>query len=86
MKKILLSLLLVGSIGSMCTACTTSTPPPHVHNYGNWEIVVKPTCTEDGVREKTCDGCGDKIRESIPKTNHNFVDGICTECGEKEPK
>ncbi|WP_294449425.1 leucine-rich repeat protein [uncultured Ruminococcus sp.] len=33
-------------------------------------ITQEPTCTEDGVKTKTCANCNDKITESIPKTGH----------------
>ncbi len=42
------------------------------------------TCTEEGYTgDKVCKHCGDTVKgETIPVTAHNFVDGICTACGE----
>lgn len=50
------------------------------HNFGDWEIVKEPTCTEEGLRERTCSVCGDKESEKIA-TEHSFgEDGVCTNC------
>lgn len=56
----------------------------HEHKYGEYEITTAPTCTEEGVRSRTCSDCGEVATEPIPAQGHNFVDGSCTECGEKE--
>ena len=46
-------------------------------------ITKEPTCTEAGEKTYTCD-CGDSYTEVIPVKGHNFEDGACTDCGEKE--
>ena len=40
------------------------------------------TCTEVGYITYTCE-CGDTYTEETPVIDHNFVDGVCTGCGEK---
>lgn len=53
--------------------------PDHKHDYK--EIVIKePTCTETGEKKYTC-SCGDSYTEEIPVTDHDYVDGVCNECG-----
>lgn len=61
----------------------------HVHNYnGGVVIIERPTCTEDGIMELTCD-CGYTYTAPIPATEHKFTDYIsnndatCTEDGTK---
>lgn len=54
----------------------------HKHNYVT-TITKEPTCTEAGEKTYTCD-CGDSYTEVIPVKGHNFEDGACTDCGEKE--
>ena len=50
------------------------------HNFGDWEIVKEPTCTEEGLKERICSVCGDKESEKIA-TEHSFgEDGVCTNC------
>lgn len=58
-------------------------PGDHVHDY-TVAITKEPTCTEDGEKTYTCE-CGDSYTEVIPKLGHNYVDGTCTNCGEKDP-
>lgn len=60
------------------------TPSAHTHSYTE-EIIKEATCGEAGSKKLTC-SCGDVKTEEIPATgNHNYVDGICSECGGKEP-
>lgn len=60
-----------------------TSPGDHVHDY-TVVITKEPTCTEDGEKTYTCE-CGDSYTEVIPKLGHNYVDGSCTNCGEKDP-
>ncbi len=46
--------------------------------------VTEPTCTEDGCMTYTCED-GGSYTVVIPATGHNYVDGVCTVCGAKEP-
>ena len=55
----------------------------HKHEYGDWTISKAATCTETGQRTRKCE-CGEEQTETIPATGHNFVDGICTDCGAKQ--
>ena len=46
---------------------------------------VDATCTEAGSTTVTCDDCGKTVStEEIAALGHNYVDGVCTECGKKE--
>ncbi len=54
----------------------------HKHNYVT-TITKEPTCTETGEKTFTCD-CGDSYTEEIPAKGHNFENGECTDCHEKE--
>ena len=60
---------------------------PHVHTEET--IPGKDaTCTEPGLTEGVkCPVCGEILvpQEEIPATGHNFVDGSCGICGEKDP-
>ena len=55
-----------------------------VHAYGDWKIVSEATCTQNGTKERICSKCNDKETATIPAVGHNFVNGICTDCGAKE--
>lgn len=59
----------------------------HIHNYGEWEIVIDPNCTEAGLRERYCN-CGDKQIGQIAALGHNIVEvganeADCTHKGNK---
>ena len=60
---------------------------PHVHTEET--IPGKDaTCTEPGLTEGVkCPVCGEILvpQEEIPAAGHNFVDGSCGICGEKDP-
>ena len=49
------------------------------------EHYIAPTCTEDGLIYRQCSVCGawDTVGEIIPATGHNYVDGVCTNCGKQ---
>lgn len=55
---------------------------PHVHVYGDWVTTKAPSCTETGTRSCNCE-CGDTKTEEIPKTDHDYVNGVCTGCGKQ---
>lgn len=84
----------VGSESIHCTVCgaikedSVREIPMTEHSWNEEYTVDKEaTCTETGSESIHCSVCGaikeDSIRE-IEKIPHNFVDGICTVCGEEE--
>ena len=44
-----------------------------------------PTCTESAIIEYGCMLCGHSWSKTEPPLGHEFKDGVCTRCGEKEP-
>ena len=73
----------------------------HTHEYGEWTVTTPATCTEDGVKSRTC-ACGETETQVIPATGHSFgkwtvttpatctEDGVesrtCAACGEIETR
>ena len=73
----------------------------HTHEYGEWTVTTPATCTEDGVKSRTC-VCGATETRSIDATGHSFgewtvttpatctEDGVesrtCSACGETETR
>lgn len=99
MKKVFIGtlictlLLILISCGD---STTTSDDGKHTHDYGEWKIVQKATCTEDGLKEKVC-SCGKKKTKEIEKGQTIVLDAAvapscstegmsegshCTVCGE----
>ena len=48
------------------------------HKYGDWVVTNAPTCAENGSKYKECSVCGDKVEESISKTNEHSYFEIVT--------
>ena len=42
------------------------------HQWGDWEITIEPTCTEEGMKALTCSACGRQITETIEALDHFF--------------
>lgn len=56
------------------------------HSYV-FSYTVQPTCTGEGYDVYICStpGCGaTEHRNTVPAKGHNFVSGVCTECGASE--
>ena len=77
-----------GSKKRTCTVCGVeeieTIPATGVHTYGEWQVTKQATCTADGTKTKTCTGCGATQSQVIAKLGHNFVNRVCTRCGEKQ--
>lgn len=61
--------------GATVDPTTGTTEPPtsnateHIHLFGEWEVVAEPTCTNIGVKQRTCP-CGETETEEISATGH----------------
>jgi len=72
-----------------CTVCGDSYVADYVealgHKFGEWYEETAATCTEDGVSKRDCEHCGHSESKVVPALGHDYVDGYCTRCGEKDP-
>ena len=77
-----------GSKKRTCTVCgveeVETIAATGEHTYGEWQVTKQATCTADGTKTKTCTGCGATQSQVIAKLGHNFVNRVCTRCGEKQ--
>ncbi|MBO4572140.1 MAG: hypothetical protein J5762_00005 [Clostridia bacterium] len=53
----------------------------HVHVAGEWTVTTPAGCTTDGLRTSECTLCGAPMTEKIAMLGHDYVDGVCTRCG-----
>ena len=55
------------------------------HNYTE-SVETPASCDENGSLRYTCSRCGAyfTVKDAIPATGHNFVNGVCTVCGESD--
>lgn len=62
------------------------TPPAqHTHTWDAGVVTKETTCTEAGVKTFTC-SCGATYTEDIPAKGHNYNNGVCSNCGDKQPE
>ena len=84
MKKTVISII---GITLMLFAFTACQPRyifvPHVHAFGEWTIIKEATCTDEGVKTRTCKLCSETETKIIEALGHDFdaVTNTCTRCG-----
>ena len=72
----------MGHVGEEYDACAGLIIDRHSHNYV--ETVQETTCTQDGYAHYACH-CGHEYTvEGEKATGHNYVDGVCENCGKSE--
>ena len=76
--------------GTQCALCGTigsgTTEIPALgHDFGEWTVTTKPTCTEKGTETKSCSRCDATETREVAALGHNYKKGKCTRCGEKDP-
>lgn len=54
----------------------------HIWKEGN--IITQPTCTAPGKKQMICEKCGKIVELELSALGHNFVNRVCTRCGETE--
>ena len=59
-------------IPSNQTPVTRPTPQPHTHSWSSWVTLREATCTQTGLRQRTCSGCGETQQDTIDKKDHRF--------------
>ncbi|MBQ2718577.1 MAG: hypothetical protein IJF73_00750 [Clostridia bacterium] len=82
MKKIRMTaaLMLPVMLLLLLTSCGMITRLTHEHEW-QYRVAKAPTCTEGGLMEALCVGCGEKTYNDIERTEHSYVNGICRDCG-----
>ena len=72
-----------------CSRCGDSYVDTYVdalgHTWDDGKVTKEATCTEDGEKTFTCETCGATKTEVIDALGHNYQNGTCTNCGEKDP-
>ena len=70
-------------INGVCGLCGAAEPCDHL--WDNGSTTTAATCTTNGEKTYTCRKCSETKTEVITATGHKYLDGVCYNCGEKEP-
>ena len=55
------------------------------HVFGPSVRITAATCTQEGTAKQTCNKCGTEQIVSTDLLPHNYVNKICSSCGQKKP-
>ena len=53
------------------------------HSYGEGVVTTEATCTTAGVMTYTCKTCSEIKTETVEALGHNYIDGVCSVCGDE---
>ena len=81
-KRVLISILAIITMTLPLSSCKKPFEDNHEHSW-KYYIAKQPTCTQNGIMEKLCEECGEKDYEDISPSGHNFINGVCSVCGEE---
>ena len=86
-KIILLILILILAIAAILFAIPKTGIRCRLFGHDTYhEIKDEPTCKEEGVARIKCRKCGKTLDViQVARKEHNYKDGVCTVCGEKDP-
>lgn len=73
------------SAGSGSVYYTTELKNSCAHSWDEGSVSVEQTCTQSGIVLYTCLLCGQTRVEVLPALGHDYVDGICSRCGDEDP-
>lgn len=77
-----------GTVTSTCIKCaavkTDTTEKTGIHTYVYDAAKSTATCTKAGFLVQTCSVCGQTSQKASAALGHDYVEGVCTRCGEKE--
>ena len=79
-KTVVLLLTILLAVGIFTFVACEENPDGHEHTFGDWKTVTAATCTEKGVKERTCtvEGCTEKQTEEIAATGHAYGTPVYT--------
>lgn len=78
-----------GKITDYCTVCNQTYVSERMRGGHRFDddktVIVKKTCVQNGYIQKHCKTCEQTlIFDEQAATGHNFVDGVCQNCGQSE--
>ena len=80
MKHLTFKSITLVTLAVLFMLLSVSCSAPHQHAYGEWTIDGEVNCIDGTTEKRSCD-CGAVETRTVPGKGHNFVDGVCSNCG-----
>jgi hypothetical protein len=80
MKHSTLKSITLVTLAVLFMLLTASCSAPHQHAYGEWTVDGEVNCIDGTTEKRSCD-CGAVETRTVPGKGHNFIDGVCSNCG-----
>ena len=80
MKNSAIKLIAFFALAFLLLSILSSCSAPHQHAFGEWTAGGETNCIDGATEKRSCD-CGAVETRIIPAKGHNFVDGVCSNCG-----
>ena len=80
MKNSVIKLLTFFTLAFLFLSLLSSCSAPHQHVFGEWTVDGEANCIDRATEKRSCD-CGAVETRTVPAKGHNFVDGVCSNCG-----
>ena len=84
MKKSKLLAVVLLTLVMLASACSFACITPDHDHYFKYSVTQEPHCNKAGVLFGVC-SCGETNTKVIPALEHEFKNGVCEICGEKDP-
>lgn len=78
MKNILFKLIVLCLMLVCLTSCGKETVEVHIHEWGNWETVKDATCSNEGLKRRSCISCPKTDEVVLNMSAHSFDEGKVT--------
>lgn len=82
-KRIIFVFIVAMSFISLVSCGNKQGDPSCTHDFTS-SVTSYATCTKPGKVVNTCTKCGRVETETTSPTGHNYVAGICTDCGDRQ--
>ncbi|MCM1060678.1 MAG: leucine-rich repeat domain-containing protein [Eubacterium sp.] len=69
----------------ICTVCLAQIGDIAAHDWSDYTVISEDDCQNNGERTRSCTVCGYEQRETTPKGEHKYENGVCTVCGAADP-
>lgn len=80
MKNSAIKFIAFFTLAVLLLSLLSSCAAPHQHAFGEWTADGEADCMDGGTEKRSC-SCGTVETRTIPAKGHDFIDGVCRNCG-----